>query len=126
MPADGEILAEGDSWPAIQIENLWKKYGEVEADRGISFEVRKGEIFGLIGPDGAGETSTLQILAGVMEASSGVADVLGRPARKMRAAAAQGGLAKSDTSGREDDPQSIAPSSRTFSKRRKDSPLCRT
>jgi ABC-type polysaccharide/polyol phosphate transport system ATPase subunit len=99
MPADGEILAEGDSWPAIQIENLWKKYGEVEADRGISFEVRKGEIFGLIGPDGAGETSTLQILAGVMEASSGVADVLGRPARKMRAAAAQGGLAKSDTSG---------------------------
>ena len=95
----------GVGWPpssgaAIQIENLWKKYGEVEAARGISFEVRKGEILGLIGPDGAGETSTLQILAGVMEASSGVADVLGRPARKMRAAAAQGGLAKSDTSGR--------------------------
>lgn len=61
----------------IQIENLWKKYGEVEAVRGISLEVRKGEIFGLIGPDGAGKTSTFQILAGVMEASSGVADVLG-------------------------------------------------
>jgi drug efflux transport system ATP-binding protein len=69
----------------IAVENLWKKYGGIEAVRGISFEVRKGEIFGLIGPDGAGKTSTFQILAGVMEASSGSADVLGSPARQMRA-----------------------------------------
>jgi ABC-2 type transport system ATP-binding protein len=79
-----------DAWPAsadaaIQVENLWKKYGDLEAVRGISFEVQKGEIFGLIGPDGAGKTSTFEILAGVMEASSGGADVLGRPARQMRA-----------------------------------------
>jgi ABC-type multidrug transport system, ATPase component len=66
------------------VQNLWKKYGDTEAVRGISFDVNKGEIFGLIGPDGAGKTSTFQVLAGVMEATSGAADVLGRPARQMR------------------------------------------
>ena len=79
----------GEGWPpssgaAIQVQNLWKKYGDTEAVRGISFDVNKGEIFGLIGPDGAGKTSTFQVLAGVMEATSGAADVLGRPARQMR------------------------------------------
>jgi ABC-2 type transport system ATP-binding protein len=69
---------------AIRVQNLTKNYKDVEAVRGISFEVRKGEIFGLIGPDGAGKTSTFQILAGVMEASSGVAEVLGGAARAMR------------------------------------------
>ena len=47
--------------------------------------MNKGEIFGLIGPDGAGKTTTFQILAGVMEADSGAAEVFGRPAREMRA-----------------------------------------
>src|SRR5262249_19272255 len=79
----------GEGWPpssgaAIQVKNLWKKYGDTEAVRGISFDVNKGEIFGLIGPGGAGKTSTFQILAGVMEASSGAPDVLGRAARQMR------------------------------------------
>jgi ABC-2 type transport system ATP-binding protein len=69
---------------AIHVEKLWKRYGDVQAIRGISFDVRKGEIFGLIGPDGAGKTSTFQILAGVMEATAGVAEVLGGPARQMR------------------------------------------
>lgn len=79
----------GNGWPlasesAIRVENLTKNYKDVEAVRGISFEVGKGEIFGLIGPDGAGKTSTFQILAGVMEATSGVAEVLGGAAREMR------------------------------------------
>src|SRR5205807_2392546 len=39
------------SGAAIQVKNLWKKYGDTEAVRGISFDVNKGEIFGLIGPD---------------------------------------------------------------------------
>src|SRR5258705_9398564 len=72
------------SGAAIQVKNLWKKYGNTEAVRGISFDVNKGEIFGLIWPDGAGKTSTFQILSGVIEASSGAADVLGRPPRQMR------------------------------------------
>ena len=69
---------------AIRTRDLRKRYGEVEALRGISFDVAEGEIFGLIGPDGAGKTSTFQILAGVMEATGGVAEVLGRPARDAR------------------------------------------
>ncbi len=70
--------------PAIRVENLWKLYGSVEAVRGVSLDVDEGEIFGLIGPDGAGKTTAFQILAGVMEATSGVAEVFGRPAREMR------------------------------------------
>ena len=70
--------------PAIEARNLTKHYGPLEAVRGIDFEVRPREIFGLIGPDGAGKTTTFQILAGVMEATSGVANIFGRPAREMR------------------------------------------
>jgi ABC-2 type transport system ATP-binding protein len=69
---------------AIDVRSLAKRYGKLEAIRGITFEVSPGEMFGLIGPDGAGKTSTFQILAGVMEASSGSAHILGRPARDMR------------------------------------------
>jgi ABC-2 type transport system ATP-binding protein len=70
--------------PAIAVRDLSKRYGTLEAICGITFEVHRGEIFGLIGPDGAGKTSTFQVLAGVMEATSGSANVFGRPAREMR------------------------------------------
>jgi ABC-2 type transport system ATP-binding protein len=69
---------------AIAVDRLTKRYGAVEAVRGIAFEVRQGEIFGLIGPDGAGKTSTFQILAGVMEATSGTVEIFGAPAREAR------------------------------------------
>jgi ABC-2 type transport system ATP-binding protein len=69
---------------AIRVRDLQKNYGAIEAVRGIDLDVRKGEIFGVIGPDGAGKTSTFQILAGVMEATSGVVDVFGKPARDAR------------------------------------------
>ena len=67
---------------AIRIPALTKRYGNVEAIRGIDLDVWASEIFGLIGPDGAGKTSTFQILGGVMEATSGAA---GQPARQARA-----------------------------------------
>ncbi|HEV8138675.1 MAG TPA: ATP-binding cassette domain-containing protein [Pyrinomonadaceae bacterium] len=69
---------------AISIRRLRKVYGAIEAVRGIDFDVRPGEIFGLIGPDGAGKTSVFQILGGVMPATSGEAIMLGRPARDAR------------------------------------------
>ena len=69
---------------AIRTRELKKNYGTVEAVRGINLEVHEGEIFGLIGPDGAGKTSTFQILAGIMEATSGVVEVFGKPARQSR------------------------------------------
>jgi ABC-2 type transport system ATP-binding protein len=72
------------STAAIRVYNLWKRYGPIEAVRGANLEVGHGEIFGLIGPDGAGKTSTFQILAGVMEPTRGTAEVFGRPARETR------------------------------------------
>ena len=70
---------------AIQIRGLTKRYGAIEAIAGVDFDVQAGEIFGLIGPHGAGKTSTFQILGGVMEATSGSATLLGKPAREARA-----------------------------------------
>jgi ABC-2 type transport system ATP-binding protein len=67
------------------VRELTKRYGAVEAVRGIDLDVRAGEIFGLIGPDGAGKTSTFQILGGVMPATAGTAELLGQPAREARA-----------------------------------------
>lgn len=69
---------------AIRVHALWKRYDAVEAVRGISLEVSEGEIFGLIGPDGAGKTTAFQILAGVMKATQGLVEVFGRPARDAR------------------------------------------
>jgi ABC-2 type transport system ATP-binding protein len=71
--------------PALSVRALRKNYGKIEAVRGIDLSVAPGEIFGLIGPDGAGKTTTFQILGGVMEASSGQAEVFGRAARIARA-----------------------------------------
>jgi ABC-2 type transport system ATP-binding protein len=69
---------------AIQISGLKKSYGSVDAVLGVDLEITHGEIFGLIGPDGAGKTSVFQILGGVMAATSGEAIMLGRPAREAR------------------------------------------
>ena len=70
----------------IQVQELYKRYGKFTAVKGIDFAVRPGEIFGLIGPDGAGKTSTFQILSGVMEATSGEVQVLNRSPRDARLA----------------------------------------
>jgi ABC-2 type transport system ATP-binding protein len=72
--------------PLIQVVGLTKTYGSFTAVHGINFEVFPGEIFGLIGPDGAGKTTTFHILGGVMEATGGEIDVLGMAPRKARLA----------------------------------------
>lgn len=59
----------------IKVENLCKSYKKIKAVDNVSFSVDKGEVFGLIGPDGAGKTSIIQILAGVLRADSGKAFV---------------------------------------------------
>jgi ABC-2 type transport system ATP-binding protein len=69
---------------AIEVRALHKQYGNLVAVRGINFTVNKGELFGLIGPDGAGKTTTFHILGGVMEGTSGNAWVFGQPARSAR------------------------------------------
>ncbi len=63
--------------PAIVVSSLSKRFGEVRAVEGLSFEVYAGEIFGLVGPDGAGKTTALRMLAGVLAVDSGSATVAG-------------------------------------------------
>ncbi len=71
---------------AIQVAGLHKRYGEVEAVRGVSFEVAHGEVFCLLGPNGAGKTTITEILEGHRLATSGAVSVLGHdPARGERA-----------------------------------------
>ncbi|MFL5799915.1 MAG: ABC transporter ATP-binding protein [Actinomycetota bacterium] len=68
---------------AITVRDLHKRYGELEAVRGISFEVHQGEVFALLGPNGAGKTTTVEILEGFRDRTSGDVDVLGHdPARR--------------------------------------------
>jgi ABC-2 type transport system ATP-binding protein len=63
--------------PVIQVENLIKRYGELEAVRGVSFSVDEGEVFGLLGPNGAGKTTTVEILEGLRNLDGGRVSVCG-------------------------------------------------
>lgn len=63
--------------PAIQVEQVVKRYGELQALAGVSLEIAQGEFFGLLGPNGAGKTTLISILAGLAIASSGSARIMG-------------------------------------------------
>ena len=63
--------------PVILVSDLVKRYGEVEAVRGIGFEVQPGETFGFLGPNGAGKSTTIKILCTLANPSSGSARVAG-------------------------------------------------
>lgn len=62
---------------AIQFQNVVKRYGAVEALRGVTFDVNAGEMFGLIGPDGAGKTTAIRAICGLLHIESGSIRVLG-------------------------------------------------
>ena len=61
----------------LQVENLVKRYGDVEAVRDVSFTVEEGEVFGLLGPNGAGKTTTVEILEGLRDPDGGRVSVCG-------------------------------------------------
>ncbi|OQX58607.1 MAG: multidrug ABC transporter ATP-binding protein, partial [Thermotoga sp. 4484_232] len=62
---------------AVEVKDLSKSFGEIEAVRNISFEIGEREIFGLIGPNGAGKTTTLRIIATLLKPDSGSVEVFG-------------------------------------------------
>jgi ABC-2 type transport system ATP-binding protein len=72
----------------VAVRDLRKSYGDVDAIRGVSFAVRRGEIFALLGPNGAGKTTMIEILEGYRRRTAGEASVLGvdpgRPTRRWR------------------------------------------
>ncbi len=63
--------------PAIEVRDLKKYYGATKAVDGISFEVRRGEVFGMLGPNGAGKSTTTEIIEGLRKPDSGTVLVLG-------------------------------------------------
>jgi ABC-2 type transport system ATP-binding protein len=69
------------STSAIIVSSLGKRFGNVQAVDHLSFDVQPGEIFGLVGPDGAGKTTTMRMLAGVLTPDSGSAIVAGHDVR---------------------------------------------
>lgn len=66
----------------IKAENLSKRFGHIVAVDGLQLEIKRGEIFGLVGPDGAGKTTTLRMLAAIMDPTGGNAMVAGFDLRK--------------------------------------------
>ena len=72
------------SEPAVLVDGLVKRYGEVEAVRGIGFEVAPGETFGFLGPNGAGKSTTIKILCTLAAPTSGTARVAGYDVVKNR------------------------------------------
>jgi ABC-2 type transport system ATP-binding protein len=66
----------------VNVQNLVKSYGKIQAVKGISFTIDKGEIFGLIGPNGAGKTTTLQVIATILQINEGSVEVMGFDAEK--------------------------------------------
>jgi len=77
-----------DNGFVVVAEGLHKRYGDVAAVDGISFQVRRGEIFGMVGPNGAGKTTTVECVEGLRRPDEGRATVLGldpwRDARALR------------------------------------------
>ena len=64
-------MSEPARGPALQFQRTVKKYGAVTAVNDLTFEVARGEMFGLIGPDGAGKTTTIRLLCGLLRADAG-------------------------------------------------------
>jgi ABC-2 type transport system ATP-binding protein len=79
----------GDLLP-IRFDHVTRRYGAVTAINELSFDVRPGEMFGLIGPDGAGKTTTIRVAAGLLSSDAGTVAIFGRnPEREHRAITAQ-------------------------------------
>jgi ABC-2 type transport system ATP-binding protein len=73
---------DGHKTVVLKAQNLARTFGRTKAVAGLSLHIKKGELYGLVGPDGAGKTTTIRMLAGLMDPDAGQASVLGRPARK--------------------------------------------
>ena len=69
---------------AIEVSNLKKSYGKFQAVKGVSFKIKKGEIFGLLGPNGAGKTTIINILSDLLTKDSGRVKILGKEIKDVK------------------------------------------
>lgn len=70
--------------PIIEIKNLTKRFGPIPAVKDLTFSIEPGELFGLVGPDGAGKSTIIRILCGIVPPTAGTANVLGFDIVKQR------------------------------------------
>jgi ABC-2 type transport system ATP-binding protein len=71
------VTAPVPAQPAVHIEQLTKKFGDVAAVDGVTFDINRGEVFGVLGPNGSGKTTTIRMLCGLLTPTSGTATVAG-------------------------------------------------
>jgi ABC-2 type transport system ATP-binding protein len=77
VPLDSRARNEETTSTAIRAEGLTRSFGSVDAVKDLTFHVSPGEIFGLVGPDGAGKTTTMRLLAAILPPTAGTASVAG-------------------------------------------------
>jgi ABC-2 type transport system ATP-binding protein len=70
-------VTEGERVPRIEVEGLARRYGDIDALRGVSFTVAAGQICGYLGPNGAGKSTTMRILAGLLAPDQGTVRIAG-------------------------------------------------
>ena len=68
-----------DDGAILRVQDLRKRYGDVDVVRGLSFAIRRGECFALLGPNGAGKTTTLRCCLGLIDPDGGTIDLVGQP-----------------------------------------------
>jgi ABC-2 type transport system ATP-binding protein len=78
-PTNPRVHTRGDPVPAVEVNGLTKRFGEVVAVDGLSFVAEQGRVTGFLGPNGAGKTTTLRMLLGLMAPSAGTATIGGVP-----------------------------------------------
>jgi len=71
-----------DDTATIRAQNLTKRFGDFTAVSGVSFEIDRGEIFGFLGPNGSGKTTTIRMTLGLLQPNEGSVEVLGIPVRE--------------------------------------------
>lgn len=76
--------ADGKGQPVLEVEGLCRSFGALRAVDSVSFELARGEILGLVGPNGSGKTTVINLLSGVYQPSSGTIRLRGRPVTRMR------------------------------------------
>ncbi|MEL6903850.1 MAG: ABC transporter ATP-binding protein [Planctomycetota bacterium] len=77
------MSGEGNDTPALEVRGLVKRYGATVAVGGVDLTVARGQVYGLLGPNGSGKTTTLSCALGLLHPTSGTTRVLGQPARRL-------------------------------------------